>query len=125
MRREVMIVDDDPGILESVTLLLKLRGFTVVQATSGGACLEALRGGFRGVILMDVMMPGMSGWDTIRAMVAEHLLGDNLVCMLTALTEPGADSEGLQESVFDYLPKPFDAQQLSQMVEYAAGYLSA
>ena len=125
MKQNVMIVDDDPGVLKSAAIVLASRGFHVVRATSGEECLEALRRGFQGVILMDIMMPGLSGWETIRAMQAESLLGENrLVCMLTARQDPGAESEGLQECVFDYLAKPFDNQQLLALVENASAILS-
>lgn len=121
----VMIVDDDPDIVDWVALQLSARGYTVLKAASGQACVENLRQGFRGVILMDIMMPGMSGWDTIRVIVAEQLLRENLICMLTALSEPGAAAEGLQPWVFDYLRKPFSAQDLCRLVENAASLLNA
>lgn len=125
MQPRILIVDDDLGILKTVELVLASRGYAALKAPNGQTCLEALRQGFKGVILMDIMMPGLSGWETIRAILAEQLLGDNLICMLTALPEPGPEGEGLQEYVFDYLPKPFDNQQLLQMVENALGFLSA
>lgn len=125
MKQTVMIVDDDSGVLKSATIVLASRGYRVVTATSGEECLDALRGGFQGVILMDIMMPGLSGWETIRAMQAENLLGENrLVCMLTTRQNPGGDCEGLQECVFDYLAKPFDNEQLLALVENASALLS-
>ena len=125
MNPRILIVDDDPGVLKTVGLVLASQGYQALKAPNGQVCLEALRQGFNGVILMDIMMPGLSGWDTIRAMLAEQLLKDNLICMLTALPEPGPEGEGLQEYVFDYLPKPFDNQQLLQLVENALAFLPA
>jgi CheY-like chemotaxis protein len=125
MKPRLMIVDDDPGVLKTVGLVLASQGYEVLKTPSGAACLESLRQGFHGVILMDIMMPGLSGWDTIRAMQAGDLLRDNLICMLTALPEPGPEGEDLQEVVFDYLPKPFTNRQLLDMVENALGFLAA
>ena len=52
----VMIVDDEPSIIEAVTIYLEYEGYKVIPASSGYACLQQLRGGFRGVILMDIVM---------------------------------------------------------------------
>ena len=125
MNPRLMIVDDDPGVLKTVGLVLASHGHEVMKAANGLACLEQIRQGFRGVILMDIMMPRLSGWDTIRAMRDEGLLRDNLICMLTALPEPGPEGEDLQEVVFDYLPKPFTNRQLLDMVENALACLAA
>lgn len=123
MKKNVMIVDDDPAIRETVKLLLEGGDYAVVQAPDGRACIEELRGGFRGVILMDIMMPGLTGWETIRAIVEEDLLQDNLVCMLTAKVSPGEDGAELESCVFDYLTKPFGEEHLVRCVENAAAFL--
>jgi DNA-binding response OmpR family regulator len=95
----------------------------VVLAPNGNRCLEEMRKGFAGVVLMDIMMPGLSGWQTIRALARENLLQNVLVCMLTARATPGPESEGMEEFVFDYLPKPFDFPTLIHCVDNAAGFL--
>jgi CheY-like chemotaxis protein len=119
MKKEVMIVDDDPGIRRTVSLVLQPCGFQVVPAEDGATCLESLRRGFRGVILMDIMMPGLNGWQTVRGITSEGLHENNLICMLTTIVEPGSEGEDLQEWVFDYLPKPFGVESLRGMVENA------
>lgn len=125
MKQNVMIVDDDPGVLRSATFVLAAHGYQITRAPSGEECLQALRQGFKGVILMDIMMPGLSGWDTVRAMQAENLLGkDQLVCMLTARQNPDGGCEGLQECIFDYLAKPFDNEQLIALVDNANAILT-
>lgn len=121
----VLIVDDDPGILKTAGYVLSRRGYSVTEAPSGEHCLEALRAGFRGVILMDIMMPGLTGWETIRTALSEQLLGEHhLICMLTARPEPGPESEGLETCIFDYLAKPFDSEQLLGMVANAGDILT-
>ena len=125
MKPSIMIVDDDPAIRKTVTLILGKAGHEVMQAQDGHACLAALRGGFHGIILMDIMMPGLSGWQTIRAILKEGLLQRNLVCMLTAMPQPGTEGEGTEEWVFDYLAKPFTCGQLVQMVENTLKFLAS
>lgn len=123
--KKVMIVDDDPNVLKGVEAVLTRHGCEVVQAPSGQACLALLRQGFHGVILMDITMPGMTGWETIRALVAENLLDHNLICMLTGETAPGAAADGLEEYVFDYLAKPFERESLTGLVDNALGMLAS
>lgn len=121
--KSVMIVDDDPAILDTVEIVLRRGGCKVVRTPSGTGCLELLRRGFRGVILMDIMMPELDGWQTIREMVREDMQEGNLICMMTAKTAPGTEGAGLEEHVFDYLPKPFAPMALLGMVENAASLL--
>ena len=114
-----MIVDDDTSIAICVDKVLTAAGYGVVKSVNGAECLKALRAGFRGVLLMDIMMPQMDGWATIRAMVQEGLHEGNLICMLTAIEDPAGAGEGLQEYVHNYLPKPFDSEELLAVVRDA------
>lgn len=121
-RKRVLIVDDDENVRKAVETILRYRGHDVTSASCGREGLDAVRNGFRGVVLMDIFMPGLNGWETIRAVVNEGLHSQILICMLTG-TEAGSNGEGLEEFVFDYLPKPFKNAELIQMVENAAGFL--
>ena len=120
-----MIVDDDASITMCVDKVLTAAGYPVLQTPTGTACLEILRAGFRGLVLMDIMMPKMDGWATIRAAVNEGLQEGNLICMLTAIDDPGGAGEGLQEYVYNYLPKPFESEELLAMVRDAFECLGA
>lgn len=121
----VMIVDDEPSVMKAVGIVLRRSQFEVVEAPSGEEALAMLRQGFRGVILMDIMMPGLTGWETIRAAASENLLEGCLVCMLTARAWPGREGEGLEEHVFDYLPKPFNNTELVRLVTTASECLAS
>ncbi|MCP4294555.1 MAG: response regulator, partial [Proteobacteria bacterium] len=83
---------------------------------SGRECLDRLRNGFRGVILMDVMMPELDGWDTIAVIGDEGLHGGNVICMLTAVHDPGPKMEKLTELKMDYIRKPFTSEELLEAV---------
>jgi DNA-binding response OmpR family regulator len=120
---QVMIVDDDPRILLTVRTLLTVEGFPVVTADSGEACLRHLEEGFSGLVLMDIMMPGLDGWDTIRACEARGYLERILIVMLTARDVPDAKMEGLQELVFDYITKPFHPDEFVAQVRRYVEYL--
>ena len=81
--KKVMVVDDDEGIRKTVGTVLRKNSYEVVLCPSGEDCLGQLRSGFAGIVLMDIMMPGLTGWQTIRAMMDENLLDGVLICMLT------------------------------------------
>lgn len=118
MKTRLMLVDDDEAIRESLEIFFQSSAIELLTAASGDECLEHLAGGFRGVILMDVMMPVMNGWDTIRTIVERNLFEGNIVVMLTALSSPGSGMEGIQEYVTDYMEKPFDPKEMLEKVRY-------
>ncbi len=117
MQKRAMIVDDDPGVRYAVEVVLGDAGYEVVSADSGQACVDAVSAGYRGFVLLDVMMPGMDGWDTITALVEHKLIDRVLVCMLTAKDAPDEAMDPVKEWVIDYLTKPFDPQALVRVVD--------
>jgi DNA-binding response OmpR family regulator len=123
IRKPVLIVDDDPHVLLSVLVTLENAGYQVITAESGKACIEILRPGFSGIILLDVMMPDMDGWDTIQAIKDEHLDAHILIAMLTAKMYPDQKMVGLEDYVFDYITKPFDPEELIERVNKYSEYL--
>jgi DNA-binding response OmpR family regulator len=114
----VMIVDDEEIIRESVEHFFQSEGIKTLTAAGGDECLEHLENGFRGIILMDVMMPDMNGWDTIRKIVEGDLYEGNIIVMLTAQEAPDNKMDGIQEYVTDYLTKPFNPDELLEILQY-------
>ncbi|MBJ6751654.1 response regulator [Geomonas anaerohicana] len=125
MNRRVMIVDDNEYVRASVDIICESAQLELASAASGPECIEQLEGGFRGVILMDIMMPEMDGWDTIREMVDRGLYPGNVIVMLTGMGEPDAKMDGLQEYVSDYMTKPFSPEELLDSIEYYLTLLNA
>lgn len=119
----VMIVDDEEMIREAVGIFFRSAGENILTASGADECIAHLKAGFRGVILMDVMMPGKDGWDTIREIVENGLYAGNIIVMLTAMDSPGCKMEGLQEYVTDYITKPFDTDFLMESVQYYVSLL--
>ncbi len=120
----VMIVDDDRHILEVIRELFEPEGVDVVTAGSGDECIQELKKGFRGVILMDIMMPRRDGWETIREMIDLDLVEGNVIAMLTAKDVPDTELDYLKEHVIDYITKPFDPDELVAVVMDYLQYLS-
>jgi len=119
-----MVVDDDVFILEVMEELLKPEGIEVVAAESGDACIAELEKGFRGVILMDIMMPRKDGWETIEEMIDRNLMEGNVVAMLTARDVPDGELEQMKEHVIDYITKPFEADEIVAIVKGYLEYLA-
>lgn len=118
MDARVMLVDDEEMIRESVEMFFKSSAIELLTAANGDECIKHLEAGFRGVILMDVMMPRMNGWDTIRKIVERNLFEGNIIIMLTALSTPNSKMEGIQEYVTDYMTKPFNPNEMLENVRY-------
>ena len=122
-KTRVMIVDDDAHVRIAVRTILKEAGFEVISADSGSACIDLLTTGFSGVILLDIMMPEMDGWDTIAKILEKDLFKGIVIAMLTAKSVPDTKMIGLQEWVLDYLTKPFDPDELIERVKYFSKFL--
>ncbi|MFA7562441.1 MAG: response regulator [Methanoculleus sp.] len=122
-RRRVMVVDDDAFILRVMAELLEPEGIEVITVESGDACIAELANGYRGVILMDIMMPRMDGWETIQEMIDRDLVEGNVIAMLTAKDIPDAELECLKEHVIDYITKPFEPDEIVALVKGYLNYL--
>jgi len=125
MNSGVMIVDDNEYVRASVEFICESDQIDLVSAASGQECLRLLEAGFRGVILMDIMMPERDGWDTIREIVDRGLYPGNVILMLTGMGQPDGRMDGLQEYVTDYLTKPFGPDQLISALRYYLQLLEA
>jgi len=113
-----MVVDDDPYILIALRELFKPENMEVLAVTKGEDCIEELKKGFKkGVILMDIMMPGMDGWRTIEEIINQDYLDGNIITMLTAKDIPDKKMANLKAYITDYITKPFDPEKLVALVK--------
>jgi DNA-binding response OmpR family regulator len=117
MQKKVMIVDDDPDILITIRELFESEGFEVYTVPCGKDCIDELENGFKGVILMDIMMPHMDGWTTIRQIVIRGLNKGNVISMISAKDECDWRFDDLKQYIHHYITKPFDTQQLVHTVK--------
>lgn len=117
MEEHVMLVDDDPAIQRVVSIILSGVGYDLRIADSGQECLDEVRSGFKGLILMDIMMPELDGWDTIGAMIEEGLADGVAICMFSALHDTVSKDPDLERYVVGRLPKPFTCDELLNSVK--------
>ena len=118
MAKGVMVVDDEDEIRNAITRHFAKNGLEAVAASGGKQCLEYFEKGFNGVVLMDVHMPEMDGWETIGEIIKRGY-GDNAVIILLT-ADSGSRSEKMKEFrqyVAEYIPKPVDLKQLVTAVK--------
>jgi DNA-binding NtrC family response regulator len=123
MKNTVLVVDDDELIRKTVKRVLESAGIEVQTAESGPMCLDIMSQGFEGLVLMDVVMPEMSGWDTITAMVEKGYAEGNIICMFTGKEVPDERMEHVKEYVLDYIRKPFNNEKLIALIKEYLSYL--
>jgi two-component system cell cycle response regulator DivK len=112
----ILIVDDDPTNLKLVSFLLAKRGFQVRSAAGAQEALEVLETFHPALILMDMQMPGIDGFELTRRLKADPGKRDITIIALTAYAMKG-DEERVREAGCDgYLPKPIHARTLLQAV---------
>ena len=113
MKKRIMVVDDDPDILIVIRKIFEKEGFEVLTVDSGMDCIKELERGFKGVVLMDIMMPFMDGWDTIEEITKNGYAKNVIISILTARGTPDREKmKGLESYIHDYITKPFDVKKL-------------
>lgn len=110
----ILIVDDDPHIRELVGHFLGAEGFDVAEAADGLAALARLETLKADLVILDVMMPNMDGWELCRELRASY---DMPLLMLTAKGETAQKIKGFQLGTDDYLVKPFEPLELVMRVK--------
>jgi two-component system KDP operon response regulator KdpE len=112
--KRILVVDDEPRIIGFIRMNLELEGHQVIEAHSGLEALEAVRTKLPDIVLLDVMMPELDGFETLR-MLREF---SNIpVIMLTAKGEENDRVYGLELGADDYITKPFGPRELSSRIK--------
>jgi DNA-binding response OmpR family regulator len=116
MKRKILIADDEPNILVSLEYLMQREGFEVLLARDGDEALAQLQAARPDLVLLDVMMPGRSGFEVCQALRADEALKHTLVVMLTAKGRETDVAKGLGVGADAYITKPFSTRALVQAV---------
>lgn len=111
----ILLIEDEPSLVATLTDMLKSQGYSVESRTNGKDGLQvALETSFD-LVILDVMLPGMNGFDVCRALRKEEI--DTPILMLTARSELGNKVSGLRGGADDYMTKPFETEELQARVE--------
>lgn len=126
MDKKIMVVDDEHDVLKSLKIVFERENFDVITVDSGKKCLKELEKGFKGVILMDIMMPNLDGWDTIKEIISRGLIKNVEIEIITGKgTRDHQKMGGFGSYIYDYLAKPLNVKQLVKSVEQCLEYLYA
>ena len=111
---KILVVDDDAHIVELIKLYLEKEGFTVITANDGKKALEKFKSDSPSILILDVMMPEMDGWDVCREI---RKTSNTPIIMLTAKGETFDKVLGLELGADDYMVKPFETKELIARVK--------
>lgn len=114
MAQTVLIVEDDPNIADLLHLYLEKEGYATTIASDGGKGVEKFRELHPDLVLLDIMLPVMDGWEVLRNIRQES---KTPVIMLTAKGETNDKVTGLKMGADDYVTKPFEAKEVLARVE--------
>src|SRR5262249_49083545 len=110
----VLVVDDEPRLVDVVRMNLEMGGYRVLEAFDGAEALEKLKEDLPDLVVLDVMMPEMDGFETLRRL---REVSNVPVIMLTVRSEAADRIKGLEIGADDYLSKPFDPRELQSRIK--------
>lgn len=118
IKRRVLYIEDEPEMIELIRLILARRGFEVTGAVGGQEGLQAVRKDLPDLVLLDLMMPDLDGWDVYQQMKADPATQKIPVIVVTAKAQSIDKVLGLHiAKVDDYISKPFSPNELVESVE--------
>lgn len=117
----ILIVDDDPDLCRLIDMRLRLSAIEAISVSDGQAALDFLSREEVDAVVLDVMLPGMSGLETCRRIREELRLFDLPVIMLTARARPADVEEGMAVGATDYIIKPFSPRELLMRLQSRMG----
>jgi DNA-binding response OmpR family regulator len=113
-KKAILVVDDDPMSLKLLAVTLSKEGYRVITAESGRDALEQIELEKPGLVLLDIMMPGMNGIETLERIKA---FDQNIpVAMVTALWDEGEAKRAFKTGAYEYITKPVDIKYLKLSV---------
>lgn len=118
---KILIVDDEPSIRSLVRDVLELEGHEILEAPDGPSALALVDSDDPDLMVLDIMMPGMSGLDVLRTLRREHSGSDLPIILLTAAADDDTTWAGWTAGASVFLPKPFDPNHLLDWVERLLG----
>jgi DNA-binding response OmpR family regulator len=120
--QRVVYIEDEQEMIDLVRLILSRKGYQVMGANSGREGLEAVRENLPDLVLLDLMMPDLDGWDVFQQMKADETMRNIPVIVITAKAQSIDKVLGLHiAKVDDYISKPFSPQELLDSIEKVLG----
>lgn len=117
MKQTILVIDDNPDLLDIVDAILSEAGFVVAKALSGEDGLSVARALKPNLILLDLNMPKMDGWEVLKLLKTEGATQEIPVAIFSVRTDLKDKIFGLQRGAVDYIPKPFQYDRLAERVQ--------
>lgn len=115
--KKILVVDDEDDILHFLEMVLREKGYQVTTASGGHEALTRAQIDKPDLVLLDIMMPQMDGWEVLKLLRVDDDTRRIPVAMLSARTEAKDRVQGLQEGAIDYICKPFSLTELLGKIE--------
>src|SRR5216683_1859612 len=122
--RRVLVVDDEPGIRQSLSGVLEDEGYAVETAASGEECLEALPGGGFELVLLDIWLPGMDGLEVLARIQEIAFVDRPVVVVISGHGTVETAVKATKLGAFDFLEKPLSIEKVSVVVKNALTHRS-
>lgn len=119
--RRVLLIEDEPNIIEAISFILSRDGWTVHTHSDGETALDKVRSSPPDMIILDVMLPGRSGYDILRDLRADQDMSDMPVMMLTARGQTKDRELAERLGVTHFMTKPFSNAEVLEHVRAMAG----
>jgi len=117
MAKRILIADDEPDIIQLVTFRLEKSGYEVLSAANGKEALDLIQTKKPDLVLLDLRMPIIDGYEVCRQVKADQALKDTPIILLTASSVIKLKEKVTQLKAEDYIIKPFSAEELSKKIE--------
>ena len=114
--RRVLVVDDDGEIVDLTRMILESGGYQVLPAFSGAEALTTAARERPDLILLDINMPGMDGWETLKILKVDEVTRAIPVAMFSIKLELRDKLQGMKQGAFDYITKPFSYDEILERV---------
>jgi len=124
-KKRILVVDDQREILDVTSLVLQSAGYSTETAASGDEALDRVTSEPFDLVLLDINMPGMDGWETLRLLRADDQLEQLVVLMFSVKGEVSDKVHSLQEGASGFISKPYEVDDLVDRIDRALGEMAS
>lgn len=116
MPKKILIIDDEPELVKAVEVRLKVNGYAVATAYGGMAGIEKAKKVKPDLILLDILMPKMDGYEVCKKLIADPETKDILIIIFTAIQKRDLEAKCRELGITNFILKPFETEDLLNMV---------
>jgi DNA-binding response OmpR family regulator len=122
MGKKILVIDDEPLVVEVLKIRLEMNDYEVITASDGVEGIERAMREKPDLILLDILMPGLDGYQVCQKLKEDRKTERIPIIMLTALGQSAGRKKGHSSGAYDYIFKPFDDEELLKSIEKALKY---